>query len=997
MPPETEFQSLPPAIQELEKKRAAFKVPDLQLPSYDTFGKSKDRVFNREGDNLTPRKPTFQERQQADIAKMSKSYNSLNPIAEYSREESKGYTNPSLPYDPTVDMNELYARYDPVTWGDSFSKMWDTYYINAMSGTQNLWQGLKEGVTEGRVSAIWDNKYSKELAEITEAMEKARPMRFAQEEQGTTSAWLKQLLPSLGYVGSAVTEMAVQQGVLTLGGAVVGAVAGEGVGAVPGAVVGAGLATVKNAQTAATALLNISRAARAINTLSTANKIKKGAQLFGYGLLSANGEAALNSQMAYRASLEKAKQQHFQQTGQYLTGEALTKAEEDAKKTGSVTMALNLPLIAATNIFEFGNLIRGKAGPSVIDKLAFKIDKATGKAVMKNPALKVGSRYLLESGSEGFEEFAQGVIEDATVDYYTRKVEDRNSLLGAFAKATFERAKSGQGASDFLGGALIGGLSNSADIFAYKAVKANSQRFVDDYNTATAAHFESFADALRTNAELKNGILSGDREAVRNAYRRGLTHMVNAHARAGSTEAFAETLDALSEMDNSEFKTTFGINVTPEEQQVIMDDMRADYARYSLVRKSVDGAFQVNPYESENWLQSKLNSFNPNYNIDKAGAAHVWEVFKNTLTTNLIHADSLDQNINRLGTLGNSMSPRFELLAGFDVPTIVSDYIKTLEARVAADLSDKAVTQRLLDKIKSHSDIGKQYQEILRYEDAAVPGIRDVVLAYNREAATLNLLQGKIGKLNTPKGQRRELKKIVDWHLFYQSRLSDDVDAQAQPLVPVATSPTTSQVSVQQPIPVVPVAPDVPDVPVAPAVTQPVSPSTLPSPVPDDVAEDDVELDLGDLENVDEVYGEGKTEDSPVILRSSDVEEPVRTVVPQILEPDQPDDLMVNETVLPQAIEDMTDGQQILPALSGVSVTTPDGDKVLTITKQGDEIILTTESGNTVPLPQQELAQMEVSADDTPLGMFIANNKLTEEQIVFLQKLQKGNYAELSC
>ena len=992
-----EFE-LPPAVRELQRKQEAFKVPDWQLPDYTQFGKSADSVLTRDGDKLAARKPSFVERQDEDNRRIS-GYDALNPIAEYSKTESAGFTNPLLPYDPTVDMVDLYARYDPVTWGDSFDKLWDTARLNTMSGTQNLWSGLKEGLTEGRVSAIWDNKYSQELAQMTENMEKLKPVYFSEDQQDTKTAWLKQLLPSLGYVASSVAEMAVQHGVMTLGGAAIGALTGGGIGAVPGAIAGNVVALGRDVQTAATALTNISRTARAISTLSTANKIKKGAQLFGYGLLSANGEAALNAQMAKNASLEKAKRDHYQRTGTYLSGEELALAEKDANSTGNVTAALNLPLISATNIFEFGNLIRGKAGPSVIDKLAFKIDKATGKAVAKNAAIKVLSVYGAQSASEGFEEFAQGVIEDATADYYTRKVEDRNGLLGAFADSAYKRAKSGEGASEFLGGALIGGISNVAELGGYGAVKSNTQRFVDDYNTSTSQYFEQFANALYTDASLRDAVKTGDKNAVRAAYQKGLTMMVNAHARAGSSTAFEETLDAMTDMDNAEFQQTFGIAVTPEEQTTLLLDMTNDYRAAAKVRRTVDGAFTVNPFQSESWLQQRLNKMNPAYNVDQAGAAKIWEVFKDTVTSNVYQAEQVGGRVDMLAGVGRGLSTNFERLVGTDVASTVSQYREVLQARIDANLPNRAELEAELAKIDAHTDLGMRYKAILAYEEQFSPGVSALVSEYNMEAGMLKLLQDQVGRLNRPAGQRKELKKIVDWHLQYEKKLVDVNSIQpiapaVAPVVAPNPTPVAAPVTVAQGVAPVAAAPAV--APTAEDVVSAASEAEVILPDYDAYADEEYVPDTQVDENLAEQYGEGITEDSPPQTPPSPKPEVTETlVVPQVLDSEMPEGLRVDEAALAEAIVGLRDGEEIDPSLSGIQISN-EGEEILTIKKQDGELSYDTDNEKGVPLQRSEIAGLEIVESDDSISRFISENKMDPAQISFFTKLQKG-YTRLKC
>ena len=175
-----------------------FNLPEFKLPPIEQFGKGAGNVFTKTDSGRVPRKPTFEEQLQYESEKFAMEPNLARPIGEYSANDSQGFKNPNVAYDPTVNMADTYAKYDPTTWGDSFNKMWDVTMNNLMSGTKNLYHGLKEGISEGRASAIWDNQYSRELAKLTDDLEKNQPLYFREGEESSTSAWLSSFFLLLG-------------------------------------------------------------------------------------------------------------------------------------------------------------------------------------------------------------------------------------------------------------------------------------------------------------------------------------------------------------------------------------------------------------------------------------------------------------------------------------------------------------------------------------------------------------------------------------------------------------------------------------------------------------------------------------------------------------------------------------------------------------------------------------------------------------------------------
>ena len=919
----------------------------------------------------------------------------LSPLAEFSKAESEGFSNPVLPYDPAVDMNELYAKYDPTTWGDALEKTWDTATNNLWSGTLNLWNGLKEGITDGRVSALWDNQYSKELAEVTENLEKMKPMRFSADEQDDYSTWFKQVFPSIGYVGASVVEMAAQHIVLAASGAVIGAVAGEGVGAIPGAFAGTMAAFAKDAQTIGNAMTNISRTARAINTLSTANKIKKGAQLLGYGLLSANGEAALNSQFAAHAALEEQKKRYYDETGQYLSGQGLLDAEEAANKTGSVTFALNLPLIAATNLFEFGNVMRGKAIPQISEKLAFSVSKETGKAVMKGyqPYLKVIGGYLKESGAEGFEELAQGVIEDSSVKYFTQRAENRKNYLTTFADAAYNRATSKEGMSDFAAGAFIGGMSNAADLMSVGKVKANTKQFVDKYNSATNHYFHALGNAVTTDNNLKDALKNGDSERAKQIYQEYVVGLVNNHAKAGTTQSFTETLDALSDMDNAEFRKHFNVALNQDEQNALIQGVTQEYKIAAKQRQIVDTAFQINPFEAESWFQKQINKRKEGFNLgDKQAAAQeVWDVFKDTLTDNLVRHGSVGQERKLVEREGLDLSPEFISLTGRDIPSLVAAQKASLRQKVAANLPGYGAEEALLAQLDSTEDTTEQYKILLADADKRTPGLRDVVKKHNVQLQMEEILFDKLQNLNTKAGQRKAIKKILDWQKYYEDRVAEQGAVQTPPttvstevVVPENTDPTEAPVEAPTEVP----AQDVVEpliLPPIPAVT-PVADTTLTT----------EEEDLADL------YGEGKGEEyvAPVKpTKETKAPEAPKKKLPDPIDPEAPEDIQVDNTTVQRAVDGLNEGEEIVPADSGVKVS-KDGEEISKLKLEKGKVKGEKKDGSVVDIKENEVPLLQVDkapVENNPIADIVTREGLSPEKELLLTNLNKGGYIEFVC
>ena len=348
--------------------------------------------------------------------------------------------------------------------------------------------------------------------------------------------------------------------------------------------------------------------------------------------------------------------------------------------------------------------------------------------------------------------------------------------------------------------------------------------------------------------------------------------------------------------------------------------------------------------------------------------------------------------------VGRGLSTNFERLIGTNVASTVNQYREVLQARIDANLPNRAELEAELAKIDAHTDLGMRYKAILAYEEQFSPGVSALVSEYNMEAGMLKLLQDQVGRLNRPAGQRKELKKIVDWHLQYEKKLVD-VNS-IQPIAPtVAPTPTpapaaAAPVTVAQGVAPVAAAPAV-----APTAEDVVSAATEEEVIlPEyDVYEDedyvpDTEVD----ENLAEQYGEGITEDSPARTPSTPKPEVTETlVVPDVMDTEMPEGLRVDEAALVEAIVGLRDGEEIDPSLSGIQISN-EGEEILTIKKQDGELSYDTDNEKGVPLQRSEIAGLEIVESDDSISRFIAENKMDPAQISFFTKLQKG-YTRLKC
>ena len=1020
-----------------------FVAPNFALPTYDNFMKGAPSVFVRDENNKPiPRKPTLDEELRGFAAQNTARPNTQRELDRYSYNESAGFKNPALPYDPNLDMNEVYAKYDPVTWRKSFEKTWDTAAINMWNGMKNLSVGISEGLSNGDVSKLYDNTYAKHLAELTEALEQDKPMYFSDEEQGTASTFMKQLLPTFGYVASSVLEMAGTHVAAAGIGAAIGA-SGGGAGAAAGAAAAQAGAFIKDAATISNLINKVQGASKALATMSTAGRIKTAAQLAASGLYMANGEAALNAQLAGNRALEEQKREYFKLTGRYLSDSELDAAQEQAQRVAGATFHMNLPLIAASNIFQFTNLVRGKAAPSITEALAFAIDPKTGKAVAKNALAAAGKQYAKEAVSEGLEEFGQSVIEDYAVDYHkNRRYWD--GKVQVFAESLVKNA-TGSGLQDFLGGAIVGGVTNVGTFANVPKVAKQTKEFVDHYNSSTGRYFDYVGNLMRLDDGLRQAVMSGDTKMGRDYFTDALATMVSHHSKMGSTEAFGKSLSALSEMENVEFNKLFGLSMSPSEQQVLAASLKEQYDSFAEIRQQIDEAFKINPYVNDNWFQRRLNK-SKSSTPQELRAIQAWDVMKDSLFRDMVSRESLSEQIKdskaRLETQSMRLydataSERLELRGDGDSTKLV--LVESISRffdpnNVMESTNPESMFNTLAVDVRSANDaFGGGYEtlntliedlnetdmtgmqkmfSLLRQVfggteegDRLIERFKETQELVQRSELLSERINGVYGK-----GLKKRMAFVMDAMDAYGS---SDTDAAPSPAPTAAAGSDTTSTPAPTPAPTpTPVAPTeiVPPVrepvtppgPTVPAIPEPVAAEATPAPSEEDADEyslspDDFVAEPEDIVQADQqrtVVEERET--VPVApLAPITIGEPAPQPQERFIDTETDKDVQVNEAGLRKMFEGMLDGSTFFPSSENILLMF--GSKKVDSVIKKDGKFFANIDGIDVPLRGNPMDQMTVAPVPTDLEVFIARTKLTGSDLELFKRFIDNNLIALEC
>lgn len=358
------------------------------------------------------------------------------------------------------DLNEVRAIEQPwyAQLGAGLAKGAVLTGTTFLDGTVGLVLGAGTAINEGRWSGLWDNDFSKAMQSVNEWSEEALPNYYTRDEQ--EEPWYENIFTA-NFIGDKFIKNL-----------------GFSVGAFySGNITAAGLKASKLPQLIG-AIKNSSKAPAIVNSAvgATISSVNEG-----------RIEALNNSKDWFelqKAQLDDRYNQRMQAIGDAYGGtemynqlvsaesqaynEALEKLSEDRLKMGNADLLMNIPVLLASNIIQFGKLYANGF------KTARKTTNIMGKAGEYTAGTtRLGTVAAITKGalSEGTEEMAQGAASRIAGNYYSTDVnnfyksktdpeaaQETLSWTKSFAEGINETVNDGSVWEEFFIGSLTGAL-----------------------------------------------------------------------------------------------------------------------------------------------------------------------------------------------------------------------------------------------------------------------------------------------------------------------------------------------------------------------------------------------------------------------------------------------------------------------------------------------------------------------------------------------------------
>lgn len=327
-----------------------------------------------------------------------------------------------------------------------------------LDGTVGLILGAGTAIGEGRWSGLWDNDFSKAMQSINEWSEQALPNYYTRAEQ--EQPWYENIFTANFLGDKFIKNLGFTVGAFYSGG-----------------ITAAGLKVTKLPQLIG-AIAKSSKAPAIVNTAvgATISAVNEG-----------RIEALNNSKdwfELHKAQLDDKYSQRLQSIKNTYEGteiydqlvkaeqdaynQALGKLNEDRLKMGNADLLMNIPILTASNIIQFGKLYSNGF------KTARKATNIVGKAGEYTAGTtRLGATAAITKGalSEGTEEIAQSAASRIAGNYYSTDVnnfyksktdpeaaQETLSWTKSFAEGINETVNDGSSWEEFFIGSLTGAL-----------------------------------------------------------------------------------------------------------------------------------------------------------------------------------------------------------------------------------------------------------------------------------------------------------------------------------------------------------------------------------------------------------------------------------------------------------------------------------------------------------------------------------------------------------
>lgn len=286
-----------------------------------------------------------------------------------------------------------------------------------LDGTVGLLVGGAQAIKEGRWSALWDNEFSNTIQAVNEWAEEALPNYYSNQEKNTP--WYENIFTANFLGDKFIKNLGFTVGAFYSGGVYAGAAKGIGKLAMTSAKkLGANISTLKTiANTSSIAASAFGAVTSAVNEGRT-EALHNSKEWYDYQ------KAQIDDN--YQRQLQEIEPYKDLNSYNYLLDKinsdyelTLAKLSEDRLKMGNADLLMNIPILMASNVIQFGKLYANGFNTA---RKNLNIIGSPGKYASGSTKLGATTHAIKGAASEGLEEISQRAASETAGDYYATDV-----------------------------------------------------------------------------------------------------------------------------------------------------------------------------------------------------------------------------------------------------------------------------------------------------------------------------------------------------------------------------------------------------------------------------------------------------------------------------------------------------------------------------------------------------------------------------------------------
>jgi hypothetical protein len=569
------------------------------------------------------------------------------PAYQYTTQQEKRYDNPYLQYTPSnilgTDTEDIYGRIQgaPSQLANSLLKaganFGGTFFSNFLSAPKTF------DLVRGEEIFEENDKFST-IQNWLMAMEDKLPNYYTEVERNR-SEWINAIPFSGGAMNfwgdKVVKNIGFSMGALTSGlvidaGITAAATALTGGAGTPAAILNGLNRLRKTTPALFTAMRNLAKSGDKIDDITAiarqTGNFSKGLEVSALSRIPTVAKYATVSYLTAQGGAFIEGYHTWLDTKRELLEDAIYRGETDeatmadiderAKHAGRWTTGLNMPIIMASNLFQFPNLLMGRnvLGRPVNDFVKTQVSnigeegltkglKAMSTFSTKKALRKEGWEAVKDIVSEGLEEGAQYHIGSSVHDYYSNRLNPylKSDLLGFVLKNIPETLSDDQFWKEAGIGGLTGFLMGSPSaVNRLRKGREQADQTVQSLNNVYD-RFNSAVKQYSSTIDLNN---SNSNETI--AAHDTLYASVHDSLKFGTYDSFLASLRDLKEMNLDEYNKGFNQEFKSAiERDQFVDSLIQDSEDMKSDVEKVNSFYQTNPYTTNPIISRIKKALNP--------------------------------------------------------------------------------------------------------------------------------------------------------------------------------------------------------------------------------------------------------------------------------------------------------------------------------------------------------------------------------------------------